>query len=55
VVKFEISSTIPVCCIPYIYERNSITVEQKKVRIRHKFLYVKYTKSICFEDFAPSV
>jgi len=30
-------------------------VEQKKLRIRHKLLYVKFRKPICFEDFTPSV
>jgi len=30
-------------------------VEQKKVRIRHKVLYVKYRKPSYFEDFAPFV
>ena len=54
-VNFEISSTVPICCIPCSYKRTLSPVEQKKVRIRHKLLYVKYTKPSCFEDFTPSV
>jgi len=55
VVNFEISSTVPVCCVPFCYKRFFIPVEQKKVRIWHKLLYVKYRKPSCFEDFTPSV
>jgi len=42
VTNFEISSTVPVCCIPKIYNMIFSPVEQKKLRIRHKLLYVKY-------------
>ena len=55
VVHFEISSTVPVCCIPLMYKMTLSPVEQKKVSIRHKLLYIKYRKSSCFEDFTPSV
>ena len=55
VVNFKISSTVPVSCIPLVYKMIFSPVEQKKLRIRHKLMYVKYRKPSCFEDFTPSV
>ena len=49
--NFKVSSFVPVSCKPLIFNVILCPVEQKKVRIRHKLLYVKYRKPICFEDF----
>jgi len=54
-VNFKISSTVPVSCIPLVYKMIFNPVEQKKLRIRHKLMYVKYRKPSCFENFTTSV
>jgi len=46
--NFEVSCTVPVCCVPKLCGMILISVEYKKVRIIHKLLYVKYRKPMDF-------
>jgi len=48
VVSFEISTTVPVCCIAGEYDVTSFTVKHKKLKIRHNLMYLKmYTAQVC--------
>jgi len=40
VVNFEVSNTVPVCCVATVTKVMLFPVEHKKLRIRHKMLCV---------------
>jgi len=42
VVNFEIPTTVPVVCNAIGYSFSGWTVEHKKLRIRHKILYINF-------------
>jgi len=43
---FKITFSVPVSCKRLIFNKTLIAVEHKKVRIRHKLLYVKYISPV---------